>query len=206
MRVHGRFVFVFGFFLVACGGDAPPPTVTTSAGQALVTTLACASCHGADLSGSESAIAPGIYAPNLTPDPDTGLGSWTPDQITAAIRTGTDDEGDTLCTNMPRFTTLSDDQVNAIATYLQSLAPITHDIPDSDCEGAGDLDDAGLDDAGIDIITDDASSSCDGFADPDTLASCHACVDGETCQQNGCFGGYYCDDSTLHCVPKPDGC
>jgi len=196
-----RTIFFCAALLVACGDDAAPSSSSSSsAGQALTTTLACASCHGTDLSGSESAIAPGVYAPNLTPDP-TGLGAWSDDQIVAAIRTGVDDEGATLCTNMPRFTTLSDDQANAIVAYLRSLPPIAHDIPESDC-APDDLDDAGLDDAGVDIITD----ACDGYADPDTTASCHACSEGETCQQNGCFGGYYCDTTALHCVPKPDGC
>jgi mono/diheme cytochrome c family protein len=205
MTRHSLALVSISLWLAACGDDAlPPPPPASSTGGALASSLACASCHGADLSGSESALAPGVYAPNLTPDQATGLGAWSDDDVATAIRTGVDDDGVTLCTNMPRFSTLSDDQTNALVGYLRSLAAITHAIPESDCT-PDDLDDAGLDDAGFVIITDDAPS-CDGYADPDTLASCHACSSGETCQRNGCFGGYFCDLSALHCVPKPDGC
>jgi hypothetical protein len=55
---------------------------------------------------------------------------------------------------------------------------------------------------------DDAESEagmCSGYAEPLTTAACHACTSGN-CQPNGCFGGYYCDLLTEHCVAKPDGC
>lgn len=183
---------------LACYVTAPSQTSSVAVGQALVSSLSCTSCHGADLSGF------GI-APNLTPDPSTGLGSWSDDDIARAIRTGVDDEGAPLCNVMPRFT-LADDQTTALIAYLRSLSPIDHDVPPSDCTPtAPDLDDAGLDDAGVVIVTDDAPSTCDGFAFPTTSAPCHACS-GASCQANGCFGGYFCDLATLHCVPPPPGC
>ena len=50
-----------------------------------------------------------------------------------------------------------------------------------------------------------APDLCSHYAAPDTQATCHACS-GTSCQSNGCFGGYYCDLVTTHCVPQPDGC
>lgn len=193
--------------LGACFVSPSPSTSSqTSTGQALATSLACASCHGADLSGSESPIAPGVYAANLTPDDDTGLGAWSDDDIARAIRTGLDDQQSALCSKMPRFSTLSDDQSSALVAYLRSLPPIAHDIPESECDAPPDLDDGGPGDGGVDIITDDAPS-CEGFADPSTTATCHACSSGQSsCQHNGCFGGYFCDLQASHCVPKPSGC
>jgi mono/diheme cytochrome c family protein len=186
--------------------DSPPPSASVTTGKALVASLACASCHGADLSGSESPIGKsGAYAANLTPDPSTGLGAWTDDDVTRAIRTGTDDGDASLCSAMPRFDTLSDDQLASIVAYLRSLAPIVHDIPASDCEPEPDLDDGGLDDAGVIVVMDDAAPPCVGFADPQTSAACHACS-GASCQPNGCWGGWYCDLATLHCVAKPSNC
>ena len=68
-----------------------------------------------------------------------------------------------------------------------------------------DLDDAGAD---AQAAHDDAQSdagTCSGYAGPTTQSVCHACTSGN-CQPNGCFGGYYCDLVTEHCVPTPDGC
>ena len=192
--------------LAGCFESGPPEDTQVSTGKALVGSLACASCHGADLSGSESPVGKsGAFAANLTPDPETGLGHWTDDDIARAIKTGKDDGDASLCNAMPRFDALANNQLEAIVAYLRSLPPIVHDIPASECEPEPDLDDAGLDDAGVVIVTDDAPSTCTGFADPLTLAGCHACS-GTTCQRNGCFGGWYCELATLHCVPKPSGC
>ena len=51
----------------------------------------------------------------------------------------------------------------------------------------------------------DDAATCSGYAGPTTSSVCHACTSGN-CQPNGCFGGYYCDLVTEHCVAKPDGC
>jgi hypothetical protein len=46
----------------------------------------------------------GIVSPkNLTPDTETGLGSWTDDQILLAILDGMDDEGKALFPIMPYY-------------------------------------------------------------------------------------------------------
>jgi len=187
---------------------SPPATsdAQTSAGGALAQSLACTSCHGADLSGSDTPIGAGgslAYPPNLTPDEATGLGAWSDDEIVRAVRTGVDDEGASLCAAMPRFDTLGDDQASELVAYLRSLPSVSHDVPESACAPAADLDDAGLDDAGVVVVADDAPS-CDGYADPATPSACHACSD--DCQPNGCFGGWYCELASLHCVAKPPGC
>ena len=101
--------------LAACFESGPPQDSIAQNGKALVASLACASCHGADLSGSESPIGKsGAYAANLTPDPATGLGNWTDDDVARAIQTGVDDGDAQLCNVMPRFDTLGGDQIGAI--------------------------------------------------------------------------------------------
>ena len=57
----------------------------------------------------------------------------------------------------------------------------------------------------FDASSDDAATTCSGYADPSTTSTCHACT-GATCQANGCFGGWYCKLDTEKCVIKPDGC
>jgi len=198
----------FVFAASACSSSSSPSSdARAAAGQSLAQSLACTSCHGADLSGSDTPLGAGgsvAYPANLTPDEATGLGAWSDDAIATAVRTGVDDEGATLCAAMPRFDSLDDDSMASLVAYLRSVPAVDHQVPASDCAPSADLDDGGLDDAGFVIVTDDAPS-CDGYADPSTASGCMACS-GATCQPNGCFGGWYCDLATLRCVAKPAGC
>jgi cytochrome c len=131
--------------VVACGSDASQ----IEQGKQAVSTRACATCHQAmdgTLSG-QTTPQPGTmaYPPNLTPDMDTGIGSWSVDQIVAAILTGVDDEGAHLCDPMPKFgappTNMTADEAKNIAAYLKSLAPVAHETPESMCaaRSAGDM-------------------------------------------------------------------
>ena len=130
-----------------------PPTPGADVGAALVTRFKCASCHGPDLSGSDSPIGATLaYAGNLTPDPTTGLASWSDDQIIVAV-TG-DDGGTDACSAMPSYR-LTDDDATGLLAYLRALPPVVHDVPVGDCSGPApnDLDDAAAADAGIIVLT-----------------------------------------------------
>jgi len=73
------------------------------------------------------------FARNLTPDVATGLGSWTEDIFIKAMRTGKDmGEGRDILPPMPwpNFALLTDADLKAIFSYLQSLKPIENAIPD----------------------------------------------------------------------------
>lgn len=69
---------------------------------------------------------------NLTSDEETGLGKWSVAEVARALRTG---QTPTRALNpfamlWPRFHAYSEDDANAIATYLQGrLAPVKHRIP-----------------------------------------------------------------------------
>ena len=125
---------------------------TVQRGRYLVQLLGCASCHtdGAligqpdaqkTLAGSSIGIAytnpmvnefPGaVYPPNLTPDPETGLGRWSVAEITTMIRTGRNRHGSQTMTIMPwmSYARLSDADATAIASYLNSLTPVRHLVP-----------------------------------------------------------------------------
>jgi hypothetical protein len=47
------------------------------------------------------------------------------------------------------------------------------------------------------------SQGCTGWADPTASASCRACSASQTCQPNGCYGGYWCDTTTTKCHASP---
>jgi mono/diheme cytochrome c family protein len=67
-----------------------------------------------------------VVVPNLTPDPDSGLGRWTDGEIIRAIREGVDKDGQTLFPLMPYpgYREMSDEDVQAIVAYLRTLPPI----------------------------------------------------------------------------------
>ena len=72
-----------------------------------------------------------LVAANLTPDRDTGLGSWTDGEIIRAIREGVDRNGNALFPIMPytHLRNMSDDDVQAIVAYLRTLKPQRWDAP-----------------------------------------------------------------------------
>ena len=69
-----------------------------------------------------------FVGPNLTPDNETGLGSWSRDQIITAIQTGVRPDGRILAPIMPwrAFAGLTKSDAGAIADYLKSLPPVSH--------------------------------------------------------------------------------
>jgi mono/diheme cytochrome c family protein len=72
-----------------------------------------------------------VTAPNLTPDPETGLGRWSDDEIGRAIREGVDRDGNALFPLMPyrRYRNLSDEDLASIVVYLRSVAPVRNPLP-----------------------------------------------------------------------------
>jgi mono/diheme cytochrome c family protein len=68
--------------------------------------------------------------PNITPDPETGAGNWTDDQISRAIREGIKHDGSTLFPMMPysEYKNLSDEDVAAVVVYLRSITPIKNSV------------------------------------------------------------------------------
>jgi mono/diheme cytochrome c family protein len=72
-----------------------------------------------------------VVAPNLSPDPETGAGNWTDDQLARAIREGVGHDGRALFPLMPyqHYRSMSDEDVASIVVYLRSLAPVHRQQP-----------------------------------------------------------------------------
>jgi len=73
-----------------------------------------------------------VYAANLTPDPDTGLGRWTAEDFIATMRTGHEKgQGRALMPPMPwqNLSQQPEQDLRAIFAYLQSLPPIHNRVP-----------------------------------------------------------------------------
>ncbi|MEO7051916.1 MAG: cytochrome c, partial [Rhodanobacter sp.] len=102
-------------------------------GRYLVTVGDCAGCHtardGVAFAGGRVLATPfgNISAPNLTPDHDTGLGSWDFAQFWAALHDGRGHAGQLLYPVFPytSYTLVRHDDALAMFAYLQSL-PAVH--------------------------------------------------------------------------------
>jgi len=140
------------------GNFAPEHRFQVERGKYLVGLLACGSCHtdGAlegvpnfkrSLAGSGIGVAyssplgtenPGvIYPPNITPDKETGIGLWSDQEIGSAIRVGLGRHAGRRIAVMPwqGYTKMTSDDVTAIVSYLRSIDPIEHQVPDEVAPG-----------------------------------------------------------------------
>jgi mono/diheme cytochrome c family protein len=128
----------------AVSASAADPRVER--GKYLVEIGGCTDCHTPGyfrghpdmtkyLGGSDVGFAvPGhgvFVPPNLTPDKETGLGTWTAEQIVAAITTGERPDGRMLIPTMPwrGYSHLTKYDALAIAAFLKTLPPISNKVP-----------------------------------------------------------------------------
>jgi mono/diheme cytochrome c family protein len=74
-----------------------------------------------------------IHTPNITPDPETGIGNWTDEQIVTAIREGRRPDGSMIGPMMPigLYRGISDTDVRAMVAYLRQVPPVRHEVPRS---------------------------------------------------------------------------
>jgi mono/diheme cytochrome c family protein len=74
---------------------------------------------------------PWLTAPNLTPDRDTGAGTWTDDMLARAIREGIGHDGRALFPFMPyvNYRHMSDEDLASVITYIRSLPPVRREHP-----------------------------------------------------------------------------
>ena len=112
-------------------------------GEYLVTSLLeCFMCHSernwkasgappfTDKKGSGSILfedsTSRLIAPNITPDKETGAGTWTDDMFARAIREGVGHDGRALSYYMlyNNFKNLSDEDLAAVIVYIRSIPPI----------------------------------------------------------------------------------
>jgi mono/diheme cytochrome c family protein len=75
-----------------------------------------------------------VYAPNITPDPETGAGNWSDGQLARAIREGVGYDGRALFPFMPYpdLRALSDEDLASIIVYLRSLPPVRKQWPSTE--------------------------------------------------------------------------
>lgn len=126
--------------------DATPARLQR--GQYLASSIGCLYCHSPhDWSKHADPILPGmtgagqqlpytdlpgkVYASNLTPDKETGVGDWTDDMLARAIREGIGHDGRALFGVMPfaHYRNMPDEDLASIIVYLRSLTPVKNALP-----------------------------------------------------------------------------
>jgi len=122
--------------------QSPEDAAAMERGRYLVeTAAACGVCHttrgadgrmlpGMELAGGRIIVDRGFRAvvPNITPDPETGIGRWSDADIAAAIRDGRRPDGTLIGPPMPLgvYRGLSDHDPVAVVAYLRAVPPVRH--------------------------------------------------------------------------------
>jgi len=73
-----------------------------------------------------------VYARNITPDPETGIGTWTDDEVLRAMTQGINKNGDTLFPLMPyvALNHMPKSDLLSIIAYIRTLKPIKNKVPE----------------------------------------------------------------------------
>ena len=116
---------------------------TVTRGAYLANAADCVACHtdsehgGQPYAGGRAIVTPfgTFYSPNITPDPETGIGRWSEAQFLRALRDGVRPDGANYFPVFPypSFTKIVDADARAIKAYLFSLPAVrqpdrTHDV------------------------------------------------------------------------------
>lgn len=117
--------------------DEPSPAFAATAAQIergayLALAGNCAACHtargGAPYAGGQAIDTPfgAVYASNLTPDRETGLGDWSPAHFWRALHHGRSRDGRLLYPAFPypNYTQVTREDSDALFAYLRTVAPV----------------------------------------------------------------------------------
>ncbi|HEY1437037.1 MAG TPA: cytochrome c [Casimicrobiaceae bacterium] len=133
-----------GSHVSSANAASPPPGPDASYDQTLVAKGAwlaaignCTTCHtasnGRTFAGGRPLSTPfgTIYATNITPDRETGIGCWSPSDFLRAMHQGVDREGRDLYPAFPydHFTHVADEDINAIYAFLMTRDPVPAKTP-----------------------------------------------------------------------------
>lgn len=136
--------------------DALPVTVQSSSdsavvkrGKYLVNSVAhCYECHMPDSLLKKGATAPmmggyefklpfgTIHTPNITPDLETGIGTYTDQQLYNALKNNISHSGRALVGFMS-FNNMGDEDVRSIISYLRTIEPVKNEVPENEYNIAG---------------------------------------------------------------------
>lgn len=122
--------------IVAGGRPAAAQLTLIELGEYLARAGDCVSCHTANggvlFAGGVRVDTPFGYmlSPNITPDPDTGLGRWSSTDFYRALHDGVNKNGKDMFPTMPYdfYTKLTRADVDALYAYLRTIKPVRNAV------------------------------------------------------------------------------
>lgn len=140
-------LFVISLVFFTCSNARAEGDVLARGDYLVNGIVACGNCHtprNADATAVENMRLAGgflieepefrAYAPNITQDHETGIGSWTDAEIMRAIREGVRKDGTIIGPPMPipSYREMSDADVKAIVAYLRTVKPVRNSVQRSE--------------------------------------------------------------------------
>ncbi len=121
--------------------ELPTDAASIARGEYIFNAGGCGACHQpegttAPVGGWEGVVEEPFpntfYAPNITPDPETGIGGWTGKDFLRALKHGRSPGGGFYWPAFPfrSYRGMTDEDVLAVGAYLMSLPPVRNEVPD----------------------------------------------------------------------------
>lgn len=137
MALHAVLASVLAASTAGTAWAAEVQQAPTTRGEYLARAADCIACHTVDpalpFAGGVPFKTPfgTIYAPNITPDTETGIGLWSNEAFRRALHEGIRQDGQRLYPAFPytAYTRMSDADVQAVKDYLFAQRPIRHRVP-----------------------------------------------------------------------------
>lgn len=117
---------------VPAANPTPSQADVVRRGAYLADVAHCTACHtnegGQPFAGNDPIESPfgTMYGANITPDPATGIGTWSEKDFEGALRRGVGKGGKYLYPAMPyiEFTKISDADIHALYAYFRTVKPV----------------------------------------------------------------------------------
>jgi len=135
--------FLLSLLLASAAAGAEDEALVAR-GEYLLYAGGCITCHTAEeddaafLAGGRAIESPfgTFYGPNITPDPETGIGGWSEREFVSAFHDGTSPSGEAYFPAFPytSYTGMAREDLVALKAYLDTVEPVRkenreHDLP-----------------------------------------------------------------------------
>jgi mono/diheme cytochrome c family protein len=136
-----RLIYLIAVLTAAAGSFGPAMAQGTGdaeRGAYMLRVAGCATCHtapkgGKFLAGGRELKSPfgSFFPPNITPDPETGIGDWSDEDFVRALREGKSPEGKPYYPAFPytSYTRMTSQDILDLKAYLDSLDPVRNEVP-----------------------------------------------------------------------------
>ena len=120
--------------VIAQSGDA-------ERGAYMLVAAGCVACHtvlkdGAFLAGGRELKTDfgSFFTPNITPDPETGIGNWSDEDFIRAMKKGVSPDGGRYYPTFPytSYTRMTRQDMLDLKAYLDTVPPVRNAVPDHD--------------------------------------------------------------------------